>query len=73
MIEFWMMDKGLSCEGGVGYFFVLGYFLIILLGMLALARTWRVFVEKIVVMLAFTVERGSESLLREVISWEGST
>jgi hypothetical protein len=73
MIEFWMMDKGLSCGGGVGFFVVLGDFLIVLFDMLVLAGTWGIFVVKVAVMLAFSGGGRSESQLREVISWEGST
>jgi hypothetical protein len=73
MVGFWIMGKGLSCGAGIGCFVVLGDFLVCLLSILVLAGTREVLVVKVAVILAFSVEKGSESLLREVISWEGST
>jgi hypothetical protein len=46
--------------------------MIILLGKQVLAGTRGIFVLKVVVKLAFSVEGGSKSQVREIISWEGS-
>ena len=68
-----MVGLGMSCGVEIGNFVILGDFLIVLLSILVLAGTREVFVVKVAVILTFSVVEGSESQLRDVISWEGFT
>jgi hypothetical protein len=73
MVESGEMDEGLSFGASIGCLVVLGDFLVCLLKGQVLAGTREVLVVKVAVVRVFSVGKGSVSLLREIILWEGST
>ena len=73
MVGFRKLGEGLSCGVGIGCFVDMGDSLVCLLSRLVVTGTWEVLVVKVAVVMVFSVGKGSKSLLREVISWEGST
>jgi hypothetical protein len=67
------LDEGLSFGASIGCLAFLRDFLVSLFGGHVLAGTWEVLVVKVTVVRVFSVGKGSLSLLREIILWEGST